>query len=246
MRWNEVISMSEILKKLRSRGHWKIIIHPGTFVEQRVGNISDLYPILQKISVQLRGWDFPHLDVHTPLHKEKDWIEQSSKWNQYFELWRFYQSGQFFASIGMEEDWLDQNHDWPLPQDWKPESYLGVENTIFQFTEILEFASRLSLTQAGDESMHLEIDLKGLEGRYLKLKSRRVGSSNLRDKRAELAEFPYRFDLSKTELITTSKELALKPATELFQHFGWDPGQEVLRDIQAELLQRGSQVADRG
>ena len=94
--------------------------------------------------------------------------------------------------------------------------------------------------------MHLEIDLKGLEGRYLKLKSHRLGSSNLRDKRTELAEFPYRFDLSKTELITASKELALKPATELFRHFGWDPGLEVLRDIQAELLHRGSRVASQG
>lgn len=236
--------MSELLEKIRSRGYWRVVIRPGSFIEQRVKNISDLYPILQKISVELRGWDFPHLDPHIPFHIDKEWIEQSSEVNQYLEMWRYYQSGQFAGFLGMEEDWLDE-FVWPLPRDWRPGSYLGVENAIFQFTEILEFAARLSLTQAGDESMHLEIDLQGLKGRGLKLETRRKGSSYLRDKQAELDKLPYSVDLSKTELITASKELALKPATELFRRFGWDPGLEVLRDIQAELFHRGSQAAGR-
>lgn len=146
--------MSELLEKIRSRGYWRVVIHPASFVEKQVANISDLYPLLQKISVELRGWDYPHLDVHTPLHIDKAWIQQSSESNQYLELWRFYQNGQFVDFIGMEEDWLDQFHDWSLPENWRHGSYLGVENAVFQFTEMMEFAARLSLTQAGGESMH--------------------------------------------------------------------------------------------
>ena len=235
--------MSEMLERIRSRGYWRIVIHPAPFVEKQVANISELHPVLQRISVNLRGWDFPHLDVHIPVHIDKNWIEQSSAIDQYLELWIFYQSGQFVDFIGMEEDWLDEFRDWPLAKDWKPGSYLGVENAVFQFTEILEFAARLSLTQAGGEMMHLEIDLHGLKGRGLRLEKRRAGSSYLREHRAEIDTLPYVLDLSKTELITASKELALKPAIELFRRFGWDPSPGVLRDIQGEL--RGSQVVGR-
>lgn len=231
--------MSELLEKIRSRGHWRVVIHPAKFVEQRVSNLSSLYPLLEKISVQLRGWDFPHLDAHVSPSIDKDWIEQGSEWRQYLEQWRFYQSGQFVDFIGMEEDWLDQFQDWPLPKDWKPCSYLGVENAVFQFSEIFELAARLSRTQAGSESMHVEIDLRGLKGRGLKLERRRTTSSYIREHKIELDELPYVLDVSKTELIIASKELALKPAMELFWRFGWDPSLDLLRDMQAELFHRG-------
>ena len=82
--------MSELLDNLRSRGYWRVVIRPGTFIEQRVSNISALYPILQKISVQLRGWGFPHLDSRDQPHIDTDWIGQESEWERYLEVWRFY------------------------------------------------------------------------------------------------------------------------------------------------------------
>ena len=39
-----------------------------------------------------------------------------------------------------------------------------------------------------------------------------------------------------SSLVSNTKELALKPAAELFKLFGWDPGVGVLRDIQYDLL----------
>ena len=240
--------MSDLLERIRSRGYWRVVIRPGSFDEKRVSNISALYPLLQKISVQLRGWDFPHLDTHSKLHGDIDWIGQESEWCQYLEVWRFYQSGQFVGFRAMEEDWLNQleNHplfdNWPLPKGWKPGSLLGVENVVFQYAEIFELAARLSLTEAGDEQMHLEIGLRGLTDRTLQVENRRVP---LREKKASIAEFPYKIDLSRTQLITEPRDLALKSALELFRRFGWDPGLEVLRDIQAGLLHRGSRAVGR-
>lgn len=237
--------MSKLLEKIRSRGYWKVVIHPATFVEQRVSNIADLYPLLQKISVQLRGWDFPHLDTQTKLHIDNDWIGQESEWGQYLELWRFYQSGQFIDFFGLDEDWRNQSELWPSPKAWKPCLFLDVEDTVFQFTEIFEFAARLALTPAGDEQIRLEIYVSGLKGRGLQLEIRRAGSSRLRALNAAIDELPYKVDLPRLELVADPSELALKPAIELFRRFGWDPGLDVLRDIQDELLHRGRRVVGR-
>lgn len=234
--------MSEILERIRSRGYWKVIIRPGTFIEDRVSNISDLHPLLQRISVQLRGWDFPHLDFNSPLQTDKDWIQQESEWEEYLELWRFYQSGQFVDFVGLDEDWRDNSTLAHIPNGWKPGAFLDVEEIVFQFTEFFEFASRLALTEAGDEHMHIEITISALDGRTLRFER---GQRPFRQKKtASISELPYKVDLSRTQLVVERRELALKPAVELFRRFGWDPSVEILRDIQERSLGLG--LAKRG
>src|SRR5918999_2600983 len=156
--------MNELLEKIRSRGYWKVIIRPATFVEKRISNTSDVYPILEKTSVQVRIWGFPHLDNNEKLGINVDWIGQEIAWEYYLELWRFYQSGQFVHLSGMAEDWLDRSRLSPPDQSWKPRTFLNVVGAVFRFTEIFEFAARLAFTAAGDEQMRLEITLSGLEG----------------------------------------------------------------------------------
>lgn len=237
--------MSELLEKIRSRGYWKVVIHPATFVEKRISDIFALCPILEKTSVQLRGWDFPHLDTRIQTHIDVDWAGQELNWENHLELWRFYQSGQFVHFSGMDEDWREQSGIWPPYEGWKPGALLYVEDTLFQYTEIFEFAARLAMTRAGDEQMHLEIDLRGLKGRGLKFEVRRAGSLYRRILKADIEGMAYKVDLPRIQLITEPSELALKPAVELFQRFGWDPSLDMLRDMQGELLHRGQRVAGR-
>ena len=236
--------MNEVLKKIRSRGHWKVLIRPGTFVANRIPNISELYPILESRSVQLRGWDFPYLDSKTPLRIDQDWIEQASKWEEYLEFWRFYQSGQFVDFVALDEDWRDQSTISAIPKNWKPGKSLDVEDTVCQITEFFEFASRLALTEAGDEQMHIEITISGLKGRTIRFEPGRVPFR--RQKAASIPELTYKVDLSRLQLVTEGRELALKPAVELFQRFAWNPSLEILRDMQDELLHRRSGVVGRG
>ncbi len=227
--------MSSLYGKIRSRGYWRVVIRPQPFVEKRISQITELYPILQNTSVQLRGWDFPHLDPHIQTRVDIDWIGQESDWEHFLEIWRFYQSGQFIDITGMDEDWYDQRHSIPAALgDWRPGSILGIGNTLFRFTEIFEFASRLAMTQAGDDIMRVEITVSNLEGRKLWVDS----SSRMPiryDYVASISEFPYQIELSRSELIAAPRELALKPAIELFRRFGWDPSQDMLRDHQKEL-----------
>lgn len=227
--------MSSLIDKISSRGYWRVVIRPQRFVEKRISQITELHPIIQNTSVQLRGWDFPHLDPHTQTRIDIDWIGQESEWENYLEIWRFYQSGQFIDITGMHEDWYDQRRSIPAAfGDCKPGLLLGVGNALFRFTEIFEFAARLAMTQAGDDIMHLEIVVSNLEGRKLL-----VDSSNrvpmFHDYIASIRELPYQIELSCTELIAAPRELALKPAIELFTRFGWNPSQDELRDYQKKL-----------
>ena len=231
--------MSEVLEKIKSRGYWRVVIRPGTFTEKRVANISDLYPILQKTSVQLRGWDFPHLDPKENIQIDSDWIGQESKRHQYLEVWRFFQSGQFIVFLGFDEDWRDNSELWPAPKGWEPGLTLSAENTIFQLAEIFKFAARLSFTDAGDDMMRVGITLAGLQGRSLGLESPR---RTLKGKTASIQELPYKIDLARLQLVGEPMELALAPAIELFRRFGWEPSMEILRDMQGNLLRRGSTV----
>ena len=227
--------MSSLHDKINSRGYWRVVIRPQPFIEKRIPQITELYPILQNTSVNLRGWDFPHLDPHIQTHVDMDWIGQESDWEHFLEIWRFYQSGQFIDITGMDEDWYDQRHSIPaVLGDWKPGSILGIGTTLFRFTEIFEFAARLAMTQAGDDNIRIEITVRNLKGRKLWVDSHSRMSLR-RNYIASITEFPYQIELSRTELIAAPRELALTPTTELFRRFSWDPSQDVLRDQQKRL-----------
>ena len=230
--------MNELVKKIRSRGYWEVVIRPAEFVEKRLPEISELYPIVERSSVNLRGWDFPHLD-YQPLHVDVDWIGQELEWEDHLELWRFYQSGQFFHISGMIEDWRERSGLSRPSKVLKPGLFLDVEDVVLRFTEIFEFAARLALTKAGDEQLHLRIAVGCIQDRALLVNpARRAGASKLARKKASIKEFPYEADLSRDELIANARELALSPARELFRSFNWDPDTDLLREIQDKLLQR--------
>jgi len=236
--------MSKLLERIQSLGYWKVVIHPGNFDEKRVSRISNLYPLLEKISVQLQGWDFPHLDSRTPPITDADWVGQEIDWRHHIELWRFYQSGQFVHISALTEDWFGEFKDPSAPSALKLNHLLSVEIAIVRFTEIFELASRLAYTEAGDDVMHVEILVNGLGDKTLRVNPETRMPFPISMK-ASVKELAYKVDLSRTQLITQSRNLALKPALELFRHFGWDPGLEILRDIQGELFHQGSQISAR-
>jgi hypothetical protein len=61
-------------------------------------------------------------------------------------------------------------------------------------------------------------------------------------RKTSIKELPYKADLTRIQLVTEPRELALKVAVELFQTFGWNPSLNLLRDMQDELLRKGSPV----
>ena len=226
--------MSELLDKIRSRGYRQVVIRPHTFIEQRISDISALYPILERCSVQLRGWNFPHLHRRMQPHIDTDWIGKEFQWKHYLELWRFYQSGQFVHIAGIRSDWRDQSDLWPPANGWQPGAVLGIGDTVFGFTEIFEFAARLAFTDASDDFMHISVTLKGLKDRCLQDDDPGSGEGAM-PYRATIIEYPYQVDVPRTELIARPSELAIAAAGELFKRFNWDPAPGVLHSLQEQL-----------
>lgn len=220
--------------EIRLRGFWQIIVRPTEHRERRIDDISALWPLVQGSSVQLRGWDFPHVD---PQHRQAiglNWIGQETDWEHFRELWRIYQSGQFFSLCGMIDDWRDRSGWWKPDPGWAPGKRLGVGDTLARFTEFFEFAARLSTTSAGDESMHIEVQAGNIADRILFVDAPLRAGLHWRPK-ATINEFPYVIDLARTDLIANPRQHALDGAMELFKRFGWEGTVDVLRDWQAEF-----------
>jgi len=230
--------MKTIKEKIFTRGYWLVTIRPVSFIEKRIPDISELYPIIQKNSVRLRGWNFPHLDIRNPPKIDIDWVGEDFEWEHYLSSWRFYQSGLFTHLSGFSVDWRDQSNLWPAYEDWKPNVLLGAGSVIFQYTEIFEFASRLALSSAGDDSMFVEIKIGNLEGRMLFMDDRNKWGF-FRNYTTTIREFPFNIKCSKSELLAESRNIAVNASVELFKRFGWDVERDQVSSWQVQILKRG-------
>ena len=140
-----------LLKKIQERGYWRVVIRPGEFEKTRVTNRDDLFMIIANRSVQLRGWDFPHVNITDKAVRRfgDDWVEQESRWDRFLEVWRFHMSGLFVDFFPIEDEWVDRSELLQPDQDWEHGKYLYYVPTIYSFLEIFEFAVRLSMSPAG-------------------------------------------------------------------------------------------------
>ncbi len=228
-----------ILTKIRTRGFWEVGIRPEPYAAARIPRINDLRPYVARAEVALRGWNFPQLRIEDPLHIDTNWIGQASEWGEFLELWRFYQSGQFVHISGLHNDWQDQAaFSDGAPPNWAPGAGIPVGQTIYRYTEIFQFASRLASSDAyaGAKKISISILLSGLEKRriYSDDPGRRLFGPYI----ASLPEYMQSWSLSREELIAQANNLALAASTELFRRFNWEPAQPPLQEIQERLLSR--------
>jgi len=227
--------MSSLVDKIRSRGHWNVVIRPNEFKKDRIEDITQLLPIVRDCSVSLRGWDFPHVDHKQKAHIDIDWVEQLLDWNHHVELWRMYQSGQFVFMGGLFHDWVDQSELMKIMGSNQPQTFVSLGDSIYRYTEIFEFASRLALSDAGSPVMHIELSLSGIKDRVL-----REDTANWVPYDAlgtiGIDCVPSKIEISREDLIAQPREYALEAMIELFRRFNWNPRIELLRDLQQSLL----------
>ena len=233
--------MSELLEKIRSGGHWRVLIRPSVFEKKRISNTSDLCALLESTSVRFRGRSFPVVERDQPSVFE-DHIGFETEDDRFAESWRFYQSGQFIQYFAFIEDRLDPSKLEQLPSDWGPGHFLDPIQVIFRLTEIVEFATRLSFTAAADEQTHLEVSLNGIKGRTLKSATGMTIAVPVN--RSQKDNLSLAYDHSNVKLVANNKELALKAAHEMFQHFGWSPSISLIKDLQTELLEKSPWAAN--
>ena len=221
------------LAKLRTRGYWHVVIRPASFEEKHIPDYADLFPIVEKNSVRLRGWDYPHVDTRRPPDRGADWVGQDCDWQDEIEIWRLYQSGQFVHDFALAGEWRDQSDLWPAEGGWRPGSHLYDVSTIYSFLEIFEFAARLAQSPAGSSLMHVGIDLRNLEGRRLTQDDHAVMLHG--DYRTDMPEWKHRWEGTQTDLIARPRELAARAAQELFARFGLNVSIESVSRIQERI-----------
>jgi hypothetical protein len=105
--------------------------------------------------------------------------------------------------------------------------------TVFSFVEIFEFASRLALSPAGAAFMHVQIDIKGLEGRHLVEPDRAFRFS--RDYTSDSPDWNHSWDGAQTDLIARPRALAAEASQSFFAWFGFDLSLEILGRVKARI-----------
>lgn len=229
-----------ITEKIKSRGYWSVRIRPEIYEPDQALTLERLQAAVTASSVNVRGWDLPHISFNDQFTRMPDFVEQGTDWAHYIELWRAYRSKQFAFIKAMPEDWFDQQETAILfqpPADWKPRTLLYLEDTVFRLAEIFEFASRWATTLNLGGSLVVEIQLEGLAGREL----RTDGARRMPFRIAKKCEAP-RWTLSLREpsipiadLVSSTRDLAAGAAASLFELFHWDVRPEAIREIQMEL-----------
>lgn len=223
-------------EKIRSRGHWRVLIRPNEFIEDRV-DLPTLAEIVTRSQVRLRGWYFPH--IKGEFQPGRDYIAQATAWDYHLESWRFYTSGQFADLIAINDDWRDISSLHPPNEGWRPGVVLSVWNPLYRFTEFFEFAARLALSDAGSESMVVEITTNGLGGRHLVVDDPRRSSFD-REYVAGVPEHTYRRVYRREELVAQARIEAVRATRDLLHRFGWLAVTEEFLSGYQEELTRGS------
>jgi hypothetical protein len=222
-----------VLNRLRTRGYWRVVIRPTSFQKNRVPLVSDLFPIIEKNSVQLRGWDYPHVDLKSSPLRGADWVGQEFEWQDEIEVWRFYKSGQFIHYFAIAGEWRDHSTMWTAEAGWKPGRFLYYIATIYSVIEIFEFAARLARSPSGASFMHVGIELEGLLGRRIVSTDIMVPVNGTYV--TQMAEWKYSWEGAHTQLIAQPRELAAVATREHFEGFGLDLSLEIIARLQARI-----------
>jgi len=220
-------------ERIRSRANWQVIVRPETFEQDRVSKVTELSNILTALKVQIRGWDFPHIDWQQSPAVEVHSIRQSYEFSHHLEWWRFFQSGQFLFVGGLSEEWRDVSSQWPAPAGWQPGGYVHIPAALYRITEIVEFASRLSTSEAGAEVMSIQISLRRVEN--MALDFGQTGRILTRDYKTGVDEIPVSLIVQRGPLVAESRAIARDLTAQLLQRFGYDPAPQILEEMQQQL-----------
>lgn len=223
-----------IADKIKSRGHWQIVIRPDIFEPNRIPKISEAEELIERCSVRLRGWDFPHMGKRHERIRGADYVELSCDWELHVELWRFHQSQMFVFLGGFVEDWDDQASFFARGVKPGSRPTWSIGGVVFRFTEVFELATRLSIGRYPMSVVNISILARGLNGRLLTVDDIRRAQFGW-EYAAKIDELPYSRSFASQELVARGKDLALDAAAYFFERFDWQPGLPTLRSFQSEL-----------
>lgn len=234
------MNYGELLRQIRSRGHWQIVVRPLSHQEQRLGLPSEARNLVEGSTVHfgLGYREFPHFDAADDVESGNDYVQLGTEYWNVQEFWRCYVSGQFAYYSAYVED--REEVPWRSSRFGalaKPSKYLEIVSTLYQITEAYEFAARFATAANLSEGLFMSITLTDTKDRdliYWKL------GRHLRDRYiCRSPDIVIGESYSLTQIRESRHEYALRVALEVFDRFGWhQPPVQVLKEDQRRLIER--------
>jgi len=215
---------------IKSTGYTRVVIRPTDKPEELT--VSAARDLVQKSSVSLRGWDYPHIshrnDANGGSETFSTFAQDWCNWQHHREFWRMYKSGQFLHYKALREDLQDD--------DRKPTGLVfAISSFSYTATEVMEFAYRLFRHGLYQHGADVQLTIGRSRGRQLWVDDpMRMGFSTPRVTSSETIEVARTLTRSDFETTTPSAP-ALSMILEVFEAFGWQASPEQISRTQKEL-----------
>lgn len=218
------------LEKIKSVGFVRVVIRP-TFLPESLTVVS-ARELVEKASVSLRGWDYPHItsrnDEHGGTEHHADYVQDWCDWYHHVEFWRMYKSGQFLHYKALRED---LGKDGNVPNG----PVLAVGSFIYTVTEITEFAHRLRAAGLYKEGATLQISIGNSAGRRLWVEDP-MRMNFMSPMATNSPSIMVERNVRTMELLLGDpKSISASMLVEFFDAFGWTPSLEHISSTQMEL-----------
>ena len=225
-----------LIEAIKSRGHWRVLFRPLRFNATRIPSLSKCEEVVEKASVSLRGWSYPHIPRRAGPTFVNDYVEGATDSGAYKELWRLYQSGQFVHLDSLKEDWMKEDS-WFANNRREPGEVLEIINTVYTVTELFEFLSRLARLGIYKEGVEVSVGLHNTEGRRLAIFDRMRAPLH-GEYRCMSPDIVFERTLTEPVAIQKSKDTALEALIHFVERFNWkNPPVEIIRADQQRLLE---------
>ncbi len=214
-----------LLEKIRSRGYWRINFQPTDYPGEKL-TLEQCWDLVEKSSVRLRGWDYPHVprrqDDQSGSQPCGEYFEGWVDWQHHKEFWRMYRSQQFIHYLALREDWYQEGEfTSEAAKQIKPGTVVGVIGTVvYQTTEIFEFLSRLTRSGVYESGALVDISLQNMKGRALRIEDPMRGDF-ITPRTTGAEAIAIKRQCGADEVLTGAAELAKGAIVEIFDNFGW-------------------------
>lgn len=227
--------LDKIVSKLKEyRGSWEVLSFPTIYNGKRINDIPKIKEIINKSTVSLRGWDFPHSekreDENGSIFNFNNGVQSYTIWGRHIESYCTFQSGLFIWKSVFIENFLNEKN--------SNTNVLSFINIIWCFTEILLFLKRFYNYIALEDSVYIKITLDGC-------KDRRIVS--LKPERPIWGNYKYNIDdpivieenIKVVELKSKYKEIANNFSKNVFHLFNWDNvSEQMIEELQTNLIEK--------
>jgi hypothetical protein len=235
-------SVDEIIEKIKKVAYRRVVIRPTNFQNENIDSLEKLWKIVDECKVSLRGWDFPYIYKKNKINGI-DNIQSWCDFMEHLEYWKLFQSGQFVHIHSFREDSkemiriakkkiIDMDG---YDSDIECSGYTEICETLFNISEIFEFALRLSQKNIFNTSVQIKIEMFNVKNRILFMNKWEYPYFELCKANTDL-KFDHTYLIK--EIIENSKELSLSTSMWFFERYGWYAPDKILREIQNDLFSK--------